>query len=141
MIRENIKIEEESKEEYIKLTKNVIVINPLQIVTGKPLEKTHPMIIIPVEVQNTTDNINYFDSSFGSIINPSEIKGMNVVIEDLECDLSKSIVQDLSKSIENSYTMNLLKLKANKLFYLELIHGVNIYLTSIATITFHFTSR
>lgn len=123
---------EESKEswlEQVRITKNITVINPLQIVVGKPLEKTQPLIIIPVELQNTTESINYYDASLGNT-SSSETKGIAVCIEDLQCDLSKSIVQDVSKTVERPDVMHLLQLKGDKFFHLELIHGVHFSTTS-----------
>ena len=110
--------------ESAKLMKNVIIIKPLSIITGKALEGTQPTSIIPIEIQNSTENINYFDGSLGEVTNPSQTRGMDIIIEDLQCDLSKSIVLDLNKAMIRSDLIKYMQLKANELFDIELIHGV-----------------
>ena len=100
------------------------LIKPLSIITGKALEGTQPISIIPIEIQNSTENINYFDGSLGEVTNPSETRGMDIIIEDLQCDLSKSIVLDLNKTMIRSDLIKYMQLKANELFDIELIHGV-----------------
>ena len=106
-----------------KIEKSVLVIQPLMINASEVLQQAQGMSILSVELKNNTKDFEYSTSSSGSKSSAAS-SGINLVVEDLQCDITKSLVKDLSKEIERPDLMELLQQKGDKLFDVEIIHGV-----------------
>jgi len=108
------------------LEKSVKVIQPLAITVREVLQQISGTTIISITVTNLTEDFIYSDTSLG-VDSPKSAKnkGMKIEIEDLQCDITKSIISEIGKLGEKQNLMKLLQQKGDSIFDVEIIHGVS----------------
>eukprot|EP01022_Parablepharisma_sp_SALTPOND_P000915 TRINITY_DN105246_c4_g1_i1.p5 TRINITY_DN105246_c4_g1~~TRINITY_DN105246_c4_g1_i1.p5 ORF type:complete len:138 (-),score=10.78 TRINITY_DN105246_c4_g1_i1:796-1209(-) len=110
--------------ERSNIEKTILIIQPLAISSGEVLQQAQGMSIISMILKNDTETFDYSDQSLGGSL---EIKGTNITIEDMQCDITKSLAKALNKNTERTDLVNLLQAKGEKLLDVEIIHGVRYF--------------
>eukprot|EP00831_Metopus_contortus_P071488 TRINITY_DN6529_c0_g3_i1.p1 TRINITY_DN6529_c0_g3~~TRINITY_DN6529_c0_g3_i1.p1 ORF type:complete len:268 (+),score=29.23 TRINITY_DN6529_c0_g3_i1:317-1120(+) len=104
------------------LSKLVRVIDPLKCIVSDVLQQGLGVALLSAKLQNVTENLDYIDHTLDMGPMGEISKGMTVCVEDIECDLKKSIIFGDRNELKTEL-VNILVSKGDEFFDIELILG------------------
>ena len=124
-----------------KAIKDVIEIIPIKTYTSMiGGSRQECLSINNVTLENNTGEYYYSDNSLGSNDKiDEEEKGVDIIIEDVKCDLKDIIVRSINGDYLEEMT-SIVRLNGDKIFDTELMHGV-FFIIEIGNITNNFTTE
>ncbi len=82
-----------------RIDKSVRIIQPLAVAVAEHLQQGQGLAMISVCLQNDTGKVEYCDRELGAVDTQvlAGAKGMNIMIDDIQCDVKKSVIHELGK--------------------------------------------
>ncbi len=82
-----------------RIDKLVTVIQPLSFSSEELLRDGQGQALVSISVRNETEAVDYFDRDLVDSLPPgkaaSALRGMSIMIEDVQCDVKKSVIHGL----------------------------------------------
>jgi hypothetical protein len=130
--KQSVGIKEEGKCAFCGL-KMVKVFQPCGHYYHNLLNTTKDKALISLEIRNDTGIWNYADSSIKDNIIFQPCKGMVIQINDIYCDIKRSIVHSLENGMAETEFMEILSKKGDEIFDVEIMNGViiNIHINEL----------